>query len=210
MTAESDAGDVPRPSVVHPRVAAIVLAGGRSRRFGSDKLAAHLDGVALIDHAVGTLPDDWLVIMVGPPRRLDSDRKIITVREQPPGSGPAAALVTGFRTALDHGIDRVVTLPGDAPGAGIAAVRLVDELSTLGPDAAVVGVDAEEVEQPLQLALSGSVLHRLAARTDVADFSARNLLPDLGDYRRLRLPAELVDDVDTLDDLARLRRSQAQ
>ncbi|MFN8623891.1 MAG: NTP transferase domain-containing protein, partial [Chloroflexota bacterium] len=35
-----------------PEVSAIVLAGGRASRFGADKLAASLDGVPLLHHAV--------------------------------------------------------------------------------------------------------------------------------------------------------------
>jgi len=203
VTADLDAGREPKPAA-RSRVAAIVLAGGRSRRFGSDKLAAPLGGLALIEHAIGTLPADWIVIMVGPPRPLASDRKIITVREKPPGSGPAAALVTGFNTALEHGAERVVTLPGDAPGGGLAAVRLIDALAGAGPDAAMGGVDPGGVEQPLQLALTGEPLRRLARRADVIDLSARRLLANLGDYRRLPLATDLVADVDTPDDLARL------
>ena len=187
-------------------VAAVVLAGGRSRRFGSDKLMASLDGVPLLDHAVAALPSDWLVIMVGPVRPISSQHEIITVREQPPGSGPAAALVTGFIAALEHGAEQVVTLPGDAPGGGLAARRLITALAERGPDAVVVGVDPGGVEQPLQLALTGEPLHRLARRTDVVDLGARRLLADLDDYRRLPLGAGLVADIDTRDDLDRLRR----
>ena len=37
------------------RVAAVVLAGGESRRFGTDKLAAVVDGLPLLDRAVAAL-----------------------------------------------------------------------------------------------------------------------------------------------------------
>ena len=37
-------------------VTVVVLAGGESRRFGSDKLAAPLGGSTVLDHVVAGLP----------------------------------------------------------------------------------------------------------------------------------------------------------
>ena len=65
-------------------VAVVVLAGGQSRRFGADKLAAPVEGERLLDRAVAGLPDDAYMIVVGPEV----------------SGGPAAAMVTGLRTAL--------------------------------------------------------------------------------------------------------------
>ena len=47
-------------------VVAVVLAGGASRRFGSDKLAAEAGGESLLDLAVGALSAEMPVIVVGP------------------------------------------------------------------------------------------------------------------------------------------------
>ena len=44
-------------SVEPPLVSGIVLAGGRSSRFGSDKLVAPYEGVPLLDRAVAALVD---------------------------------------------------------------------------------------------------------------------------------------------------------
>jgi len=51
---------------------AIVLAGGRSSRFGSDKLAADLDGTTLLAATIGTLADVVDDVVVAGPR-LPSD-----------------------------------------------------------------------------------------------------------------------------------------
>lgn len=200
------------------QITAVVLAGGASRRFGSDKLIAPVGGVPLLDHAIAELPRHWPVILVGPERQLSgavlAGRTVITVRERPVGSGPAAALVTGINAALagDGGIGAaiVVTLPGDAPAGGGAARALVAALLHSGPESesvpAVVGVDVEGFEQPLQFAARAAALGKLATRTDTDGLRARSLLADLGDYRRLPLPVELTADVDTTEDLARWHR----
>ena len=50
-----------------PRVAGIVLAGGRASRFGRDKLAERLDGRTLVDRAIASLePVVDLVVVAGP------------------------------------------------------------------------------------------------------------------------------------------------
>jgi molybdopterin-guanine dinucleotide biosynthesis protein A len=186
-------------------VAAVVLAGGQSRRFGTDKLAAAIGDRTLLESAIGDLPSDWLVILVGPERVLSSEaisgKSLITVREHPPGGGPAAGLVAGIGTALDRRAEIVVTLPGDAPSGGQAASVLVAAIND-GP--AVVAIDDQGREQPLQFAARAGAVRRLAARTGVVGMRARDLLADLGPYRRLRLDPGLTADVDTPDDLNRV------
>jgi molybdenum cofactor guanylyltransferase len=186
-----------------PRVAAVVLAGGSSRRFGSDKLDAPVDGVPLVDRALSGLPDDVDVIVVGPPRRVG--RPVRFVREDPPGGGPAAALVTGIRAALEGEAEQIVVLPGDAPAAGQAAVQLLSVLLRSPAATAVVGTDPTGFEQPLQLALTRSAARQLlaAAGPDGArGGSARALVARL-DPPALRevLSARAHWDVDTQEQL---------
>ena len=104
-------------------VVAIVLAGGESRRFGSDKLAADLGGRALLDHALDGLPAHTAIAIVGPERPMDRD--VTFLREDPPGGGPAAGLIAGLTWALEAGAEVILVLPGDAPGAGRAANLLL-------------------------------------------------------------------------------------
>jgi molybdopterin-guanine dinucleotide biosynthesis protein A len=99
-------------------LAAVVLAGGESRRFGGDKLAADLHGLSLLERAVTELPSDARLIIVGPEREIG--RPAAFVREEPPGGGPAAAMIAGLRLALSNDSDTIVVLPGDAPAAGRA------------------------------------------------------------------------------------------
>ena len=178
----------------------IVLAGGESRRFGSDKLVALLDGRTLLDHALDGIPAGAMVAVVGPERPLS--RAVTFLREDPPGGGPAAGLITGLRWALGRHASVIATLPGDAPAGGLAAMRLVDAVVNAGASTeAVVAVDAEGREQVLQLALRPSIaraLIELAGPGAGHGESVRRLLHRLPrSPRQVELPADLTSDIDT-------------
>lgn len=183
-----------------PSRTAVVLAGGRSSRFGADKLAADAAGSSLLDVVLAGLPADLAVVVVGPPRTLR--RPVLFVREEPAGGGPAAALVTGVAAALAAGAVEVVVLPGDAPGAGRSAAMLLEALSAGAP--AAVGVDGAGTEQPLQVAMTRAAALALVERTGpagAAHRSARSVLDGLGAVR-VPLRAGLTFDVDTPGQLA--------
>jgi len=198
-------------------VGAVVLAGGTSRRFGSDKLAADLLGRPLLHHVldglVAGLPADTELIVVGPPRSLP--HRVTVVREDPPGGGPAAGLVTGLQAALARGAATAVVVPGDAPGAGAGAGLLLAALDESGADV-VVALDATGREQPLQLALTRAGAESLIAAAGSGrgmGESARALVarlapPALG----VLLPPAAAADVDVPADLRawgdRLDRNQ--
>ncbi len=187
-----------------PRVTAIVLAGGESRRFGSDKLSADVAGRALLEIALDGLPDGWGVAVVGPPRQLP--REVTFLREEPPGGGPAAGLITGLIWALTSDVETIVTLPGDAPGGGRAAVLLRAELARQERDA-VVGVDGSGRDQVLQLGLrpaAARLLVELAGPDRGRDQSVRRLVTTLTPGR-LALPDHLCADIDTADQLRHFR-----
>lgn len=209
----------PIPDPPSADTAAVVLAGGRARRFGSDKLTASVAGRALLERAIAQIPASWSLVVVGPER--DLSRSHITTSEQPPGGGPAAALVAGAQAARRTGATTMVTLPGDAPAGGAAAVALVRALhvgrgSPAGsgtgatctqPEVshdvtAVVAVDGYQHEQPLHVALTGIAFDRLAAVGQAADRSARSLLRCYGDYRPVLLGPHLLVDLDTPEQAA--------
>ena len=175
-------------------IVVVVLAGGASRRFGSDKLAHDLEGLTLLDRALAGVPAGLPVVVVGPVRSVA--RPVTFVREEPPGGGPGAALIAGLRVALARGAAVVVTLPGDAPDAGSAVPLLLSQLSDRP---AVVGVDPDGREQPLQVALTAGAARTLieaAGPTAGAGASVRRMLGVVAP-RPVPLGAPAAFDIDT-------------
>jgi molybdenum cofactor guanylyltransferase len=73
-----------RGSAASSEVTVVVLAGGTSRRFGSDKLAAPLAGTTVLDVLLGSLPAQWPLVVVGSERPVV--REVRWVGEDPPGA----------------------------------------------------------------------------------------------------------------------------
>ena len=192
-------------------LAAVVLAGGESRRFGGDKLAADLHGLSLLERALTGLPSDAQLIIVGPEREIG--RPAAFAREEPPGGGPAAAMIAGLRLALSTDTEAIVVLPGDAPAAGRAAMTLLSILRSSGASA-VLAVDGSGRAQPLQLALRPAAAKALIASAgdrDGAGESARQLVDRLSPPPQRVPVAPCHFDIDTRDQLLawRLRDSGA-
>lgn len=160
---------------------AVVLAGGTSRRYGSDKLVAEVDGVPMLDRAIAGLDPERRVIIVGPVRPVS--RPVEFVADDHPQGGPAAAMITGLRAALTAGAELIMVLPGDAPGGGVAAESLLARLSAESGKSGVVAIARDGRKQPLLLALRRSVAERVitAAGPDGGSGrSARSMIDPLG------------------------------
>lgn len=104
------------------RVLGAVLAGGESRRFGSDKAMALLRGKPLIEHAIAALAAQTdAVIVVG--REHDD-----WVPDRPaPGLGPLGGINAALHAAAARGFAAVLTVPCDAPWLPEDLVARLDE-----------------------------------------------------------------------------------
>ena len=96
-----------------PEVGGVVVAGGGASRMGGvDKGSIEVGGRTLLEHVLAALTHVADVVVVGDEVR--TSRPVTFTREQPPGGGPAAALLAGLR-AFPHAPGRVVVLAGDMP-----------------------------------------------------------------------------------------------
>ena len=94
-------------------VTGVVLAGGRSSRFGRDKALLELAGEPLLTRAVrllGRLTDEVLVL--GPPERGAHAPGARVIPDERPGDGPLPALATALREM--HG-ERMIAVATDMP-----------------------------------------------------------------------------------------------
>lgn len=95
----------------------VVLAGGLSSRFGSDKALAELGGMSLLDRAVAGL-GRWCETVIVAGREA---APVETVPDWPrAGMGPLGGVAAGLRYARSNGFESVLTcgvdsvdLPGD-------------------------------------------------------------------------------------------------
>jgi molybdenum cofactor guanylyltransferase len=93
------------------KVLGALLAGGQSRRFGSDKAAAMLDDRTLMDHAIEALAgcDTW--VMCGRERP-----GTIALQDRPrSGLGPLGGLCAALEYGEAAGFDAVLAIPCDVP-----------------------------------------------------------------------------------------------
>lgn len=161
------------------RTAAIVLAGGRSSRFGRDKLAEPIDSRPMLDHVierVRAVATD-IVVVGRPDGSAAVPDDVVRVDDDRPFEGPLAGLGGGLR-ALDPGLERVLVVGGDMPALVPAVLdRLIAALER--HDGAVLADDTRP--RPLPMAL----------RRAVASAAADRLL-DAGE-RRLRALLDVLD-----------------
>ena len=191
-----------------PRIAGLLLTGGASRRMGSDKALLEVGGQRMADRAAAALTAVADPVMeVGP-----GWSGLPAVREDPPGSGPLAAVCTGAAALRAAGHEGpVLVLAVDMPGVGVQALRLLAERP--GPATAVPRADGHPqvlcarygpdtlAAADRLLAAGGKSLRMLVedlvgTGADVAWVEPEEWEPALG--------PGAFSDVDTPDDLRRL------
>jgi molybdenum cofactor guanylyltransferase len=122
-----------------PRYDAVVLAGGAARRLGGvDKPTLDVGGLSLLDRVTAAVAGATQVVLVGPDRPGLS--VTVTTSEEPPGSGPLAALAAGVRYVA---APTVVVLAADLPYVEPPDIdRLRTELARHPTRDAAIAVDA--------------------------------------------------------------------
>jgi molybdenum cofactor guanylyltransferase len=178
------------------RYAVVVLAGGRSLRFGSDKISV------LLDEVLAGLPVDARVVCVGPTRATPGRPDVAWTREDPAGAGPLAAVGAAVATGAAVDADVVVLTAGDMPRVGAAVPALVSALRTAGPDVdAAVLVDLTGRKQALASAWRRDGLLAALRRAGSLDGTPLHRLLDGTVLVEVADAWDAAHDVDTPDDL---------
>jgi molybdopterin-guanine dinucleotide biosynthesis protein A len=173
-------------------VTGVLLVGGASRRYGSPKSLAVLDGETLAERAHRVLEEAFeTVIVVG----KSGDELPLPFPVLDDGGYERAAIIgvaAGLRLA---GTDLCVVVPTDMP---FLTTQLLDSLA-----AAAEGVDAAVVQTgPLPGAYRRSALPVFERRIAAGNLALRKALEELetrvvewseGELRNVNTPADLVD-----------------
>jgi molybdopterin-guanine dinucleotide biosynthesis protein A len=193
-----------------PRTSAIVLAGGRSSRFGAQKLAIAIDGTPLLHRALGAVAqvcDEVLVVgspdglPVGLPAELGT--RLVTVSDERPFEGPLSALIQAARIA-SH--ERLLVVGGDMPWLRPALLR---RLLAFPDSCEGACLWAEDRRQPMPLAtLRSSILGRGADMVESGERRLRRftaaldveVIPEV-EWRALDPDAHSLRDIDRPEDL---------
>ncbi|WP_372632649.1 molybdenum cofactor guanylyltransferase [Gordonia jinghuaiqii] len=141
-----------------PMLAGIVLAGGRSRRMGSDKAALDWEGEPMLARVVRVVAQrcDPVFVVAGETsaafRGIDDIRnraapgidssKVHWVTDEQEGAGPLGGLVAGLAAAAAAGAELAFVCATDMP---LIAPELIDELclGLTGSTQAVIARDAQ-------------------------------------------------------------------
>jgi molybdenum cofactor guanylyltransferase len=168
---------------------AIVLAGGRSSRMGTDKARLMLDGRRLIERVVAEcnkVAQRTFVVADAPSRFADIPLDATLVRDSFPGTGPLGGLHAGL-TRTEH--DAVIVVACDMPFIDAEVIALMASAFN-GCDAFVPRVDGRL--HPIHAVYSPAVLptveelavgpdrsmHALLARLNVIAYEPSGLALD--------------------------------
>ena len=115
------------------RKSAVILAGGFSRRFGSDKGLVLLQGKPLVRHVIDNVSPavDEVIVVVSSKEQLDDFEPIIKntaklVIDKDESQSPLVGTITGFEST---NADYTLLLPCDAPLVSTKIVQFLLDLS---------------------------------------------------------------------------------
>lgn len=124
-------------------ICGLVLAGGRSRRFGSEKAMALLDGRPMIDAAVAYLKASCDLVAVGAPAESAAGewaqaQGLDRLTDDPAlPQGPLTGVLAGLRWAAARAADRLATIPCDTPRLPAGLIERLSASLDTGHAAAV-------------------------------------------------------------------------
>src|SRR5262245_40559289 len=117
------------PTTPPDHSSAIVLAGGRSSRFGRDKLAEPAGGTGLLDRAIAAVRPlgTEVLVVAAPGTDPDVPDDVRVVHDPVAFEGPLSGLVNGLEAAREP---IAIVVGGDSPSlVGAVLISMVDGLA---------------------------------------------------------------------------------
>ena len=103
----------------HNKILGVVLAGGKSQRFGQDKSQVKLNGKILIDYILSEIIDEFKEILIVTNQSISfmSSKKITVIRDFKKGLGPLGGVFSAMKWIKDNNKEYswISTFPADTP-----------------------------------------------------------------------------------------------
>lgn len=194
----------------YPEVAILVLAGGMSRRMGSDKAAVRLGGLSLLDRAL----DLGARLAPEAPLAVSWNGALAAFEAAAPGRaaalpllpdplpdhpGPLAGILAGLDWAAGIGRAQVLTLPVDTPFLPSDCLARLDAAATAGrpalaraPDGLHPAVALWPVAAAPALRVALTAGERRLGRWAQAQGATEAAFPDAAAFANLNTPEDLA------------------
>jgi molybdopterin-guanine dinucleotide biosynthesis protein A len=103
----------------HNKILGVVLAGGKSKRFGEDKSQVKLHGKILIDYILSEIMDQFneILVVTNNPIKFKDSSKILTTKDFEEGLGPLGGILTAMKwiKVQKKDYEWISTFPSDTP-----------------------------------------------------------------------------------------------
>lgn len=177
----------------------LVLAGGKSRRFGTNKSTYVVDGRRMIDWvvlAVRPLVRE-VMISVAKEGQVPGGLNGRTVTDALPGLGPLGGIVSGLSEAETPWL---LVVACDMPFVTTDALRRL--VAACDPEMdAIIATDGDGRRHPLCACFHRSVRRRIDEQIAASELSLHGLLDRIA-VREVRLPSEVLRNANRPNDLA--------
>ena len=188
-------------------LAAVILAGGASRRMGRDKATLPYEGTTLVERTVDILkPRCAPIFVIAAPGQALPALDAEVLRDEVRGVGPLLATGRGLRAAAEAGSELAFVCAVDMP---LLSVELLDELA--GP-AVRLGADVVLPWDGRDHYLAGvyrTALAGYAGELVAAGERSMRALVERVDTQRIVMPEQpSLSNINTADELTMLRNPQ--
>lgn len=187
-----------------PGIDVIIVAGGRGKRMGGvDKAAVAVDGERLIDYLLDEVSvlDALQQVVVVSSRNLSIRPGVKVTAEDPPFSGPVAAILAGTEELRDAAAERTAILAVDAPESATLIPELNEALDGSDAQVAVIREAGGHLQPLCAVWDTESLWLALNEMGETADKPAKALIAAAGAITELAGTGE-ERDYDTLEELA--------
>ena len=183
------------------KIGAVVLAAGEGRRFGGNKLLAIVGGEPVITRVLRALDGIERVVVVGAhvEELMQYLRSEVVIYNPNYREGMSTSIKLGLRFFQDY--DAVLIVLGDMP---LITRETINEIINAYHEGCTAVIPTHRGLRGNPVLIHRSLFNELMRLR--GDVGARELLKGRADVCYVECGPEVIMDIDTLDDLARIER----